>query len=119
MKHTEGKLLAYVENRGNGHYGEPVLVTQKHLDKNLPPIATVKSPHDANHLVKCWNEYEANKAKAELFGELVEALEGNEWVIMDVVSMFRCPSCMNSKRMGHRHDCKVGSTLERCKKIEK
>ncbi len=54
---TQGKWIAYVENLGHGHYGKIKLVTQKHLDENLPAIGEIKSPHDANYIVLAVNAH--------------------------------------------------------------
>ena len=43
--------------------------------------------------------------------DLLAACKKTEWVAMDSLAKWRCPSCMNSKENGHRHDCKTGQAI--------
>ena len=61
---------------------------------------------------------EWNKANAEFIvkavnshDDLLAACKETEWVAMDSLAKWRCPSCMNSKKNGHRHDCKKGQAI--------
>lgn len=56
-EHTRLPWMAYVENLGHGHHGRIKLVTQRHLDENLPAIGEIESPHDADLIISAVNAH--------------------------------------------------------------
>lgn len=42
---------------------------------------------------------------------LLEELKQAEWAVSDVLTPHRCPSCMEPKKNGHRHDCKLRAAI--------
>ena len=75
MEHTKLPWIAYVENLGHGHYGKIKLVTQKHLDENLLAIGEIKSPHDANFIVRAVNAHDDLLAACECVEEKIDSGE--------------------------------------------
>jgi hypothetical protein len=67
-------------------------------------IATAASEALARRIVLACNAHD----------DLLEACKGAEWVpCMDQLAAFRCPSCANARKNGHRHDCKLKQAIDK------
>ena len=56
---------------------------------------------NAEFIVLAWNAHD----------DLLAACKRTEWVPMDELAAHRCPTCMNPKKNGHRHDCKMKQAI--------
>lgn len=94
MEHKKGKL-----ERGTRRDWELWIGADYHI-ADVRGEREIRNIH-AERFVKCWNSHD----------KLLEACRFAEWVAMDSISKLRCPVCMNSKKNGHRHDCRLEKAI--------
>lgn len=83
-------LIAMQANLGLGHKGEIIITTQKRVDENQPMIAKdIIDKDHAEHLVKCWNEYDELQKQSDLLtlGLLEEKRKTSK--LIDVIDSVR------------------------------
>ena len=118
MEHTKGKWEVEL-NRPSSSDSKNVHKIRDGSSK-LRLLAEVMTPETQSAINK--EEAEANARRivqcVNSHDGLVEALKAREWIAMDTLAKFRCPTCMNSKKNGHRHDCKFKAALAEAEKTE-